>query len=430
MNSETVALGDLLIHLPKIDRDSYEDAFLGGRETRAAQAAERKRALDRCGRSEERRDALLEQHRTEDEADQRAIAWHVSSTGRLVECLTGEDHVAEPQRPRLTWWCPSCQGENAGHMHWSPDDPRLADEARFSPGLCLVIEHRFRQRVEPPYVVRAACLAGCEPAKLADACRRFVIEREEAARREEVERESAEVAAEFAPQPIAPTASRWIVPDLLPDAALALPVGPSGGSKTWWLITLAVAVASGRPLLGREVQRGRVLLCLLESHAINYSRIDLIARGLGTSLEELRSGGWLDVWPLGLPLKTDDPTSMSKLARAVRARQYVAILIDNASEIRSGLAQSSENDSTIIGNAMRPLAQLAHDGTINGERVATTPPAVCLLHHAGGSGTARGSTAFLQHADYVLEMRSRTQALLAAFGMAALGWRASTAGAR
>ncbi|MCW5803463.1 MAG: AAA family ATPase [Deltaproteobacteria bacterium] len=392
-DAATAALHDLSIVLPAIDRAAYYDKLTDGAEGRALLAAERKRALDQCGRADERRERLLEQHREEDEEQQRRISWLLSSTGRLIHRLTGDDSLDGLDGPRFCWTCPRCQ----------PDADADADDM-------LVIEHRYRRGGGDRNVVRAACLGGCEPAALAEACRRLVVDREAEARSAALDREAQDVAAELAPRAIEPSTSRWIIPDLLPAEALSLVVAPSGGSKTWMLIAMAVAVASGRPLLGREVRRGRVLLCLLESHAINYARIDLLARGLGTSLDELRAGGWLDVWPLGTPLKTDDPASIAKLARAVRARRYAAILVDNASEIRSSLAQSSENDSTVIGAAMRPLAQLAHDGALNGERVVEVPPAIAVLHHAGGSGAARGSTAFLQHADFVLEMRARSQA--------------------
>jgi hypothetical protein len=183
---------------------------------------------------------------------------------------------------------------------------------------------------------------------------------------------------------------------------LTLTIGKSGHGKDWVAELESICVAAGIPFLGRPVKRGKVLLVILESQRLNLSRIAPLARGLGVSYEELRRD-WLHVYPH--PLKTDDPQSMAQLAEWIRKFRYDLIVIDNASEIRSSRSQSSENDSTIIGEAMRPLAQLAQLGTINGEQVTDKPPAVVVLHHANADGNARGSTGFLQHADYVIELR-------------------------
>jgi hypothetical protein len=98
---------------------------------------------------------------------------------------------------------------------------------------------------------------------------------------------------------------------------------------------------------------------------------------------------------------------MATFATWVRAFGYSLVVIDNATEVRSTRSQSAENDSTIISAALIPLARLAQEGMINGERVADRPPALVVLHHAGADGSLRGSTAFLQHADYVLEARAK-----------------------
>ena len=197
----------------------------------------------------------------------------------------------------------------------------------------------------------------------------------------------------------------WLVPGVVPRRASSMLIGKSGDGKDWVALHLAICVASGRPFGGRPVKQGRVLLVLLESPALNEQRIGPLATALGTSLTELEDQ--LERYPY--PLLADDVSSMQMLAEWVYAREYALIVIDNLTEIRSSRSQSSENDSTAMGAALRPLAQLAQRGEINGKKITDNPPAILTLHHAGADGTARGSTAVPQHADYVIEIRRVSQ---------------------
>jgi hypothetical protein len=256
----------------------------------------------------------------------------------------------------------------------------------------------------------AHCFNGCSTEQVGKSIEKIICEGEDARlaqhaayslalRNLEIERmvESAAISTTTKP-------SEWLVPGMVPARALTLLVGKSGHGKDWLAILFAVCVAAGKDFPGRSVRRGKVLLIILESKEINLSRVDPLARGLGTSYEALRRD-WLHVYPHAL--KTDDSASMAQLATWIRLFNYDLIVVDNASEIRSTRSQSSENDATIIGTTIRPLAQLAQGGVINGEVVTTKPPAIVVLHHAGADGQARGSTGFLQHADNVIELRRR-----------------------
>ena len=52
----------------------------------------------------------------------------------------------------------------------------------------------------------------------------------------------------------------YLVDGLLGTHSVNLLVGDSGLGKTPLGVTLGIAVASGRPFLGRSIQRGRVLI--------------------------------------------------------------------------------------------------------------------------------------------------------------------------
>ncbi len=56
---------------------------------------------------------------------------------------------------------------------------------------------------------------------------------------------------------------RWIVPDYLPEGTTLLGGRPKIG-KSWWLLSTAIAVATGGEFLGKECEEGDVLALFLE----------------------------------------------------------------------------------------------------------------------------------------------------------------------
>jgi hypothetical protein len=386
---QTCTLHELSIVLPKLSPSrlaTIEELELGDVAERKKLVEKRKRAIDACD-DDERAADLRNQYQREDDAAKGRIAWDTSATGRLLSYLDCSPHDVGP---RVEWWCPSCQ-RAAVDARATVTDDELPDERP------LVIEHRYGQPLGP--IVRVACLAGCTTEQLATAMRSFVVEYEAREARETADEQLEALRAEFTPS--APRPVEWS--GLVPARGLTLINAVSGSFKSWLLEAIAVSVASGRPLVERDTPRGVVLLALLESYDINMSRVEPLARGLGTSYADELRGKWLHVWPRTMPLKTDDATSLAKLGEFVRVFQPSMILIDNLTEIRAGTSQNSENDSTIMSNALRPLAQLAHDGVINGQRVTANPPAVVVLHHD------RGSSAIEQHADLVIELTAKGQ---------------------
>ena len=223
------------------------------------------------------------------------------------------------------------------------------------------------------------------------------------AARERDEKEDHDLAAEMDPCLIASAGPvRMAVPLLAPVEALTLLRGVSGSGKGWLLAYAAVCKALGAPFFGHPVERGRVLLIFLESPTINAARIELIVRGLGRTMDELR--GWLDLWPIGLELKTDKAESCAELARRHRRRSYEFIGVDNTTRMRTSRAGNAENDSSILSGVLEPLADLAQIGRMNGELISEKRPAIVVLDHD------RGSSASPQNADYVvrLERTSKT----------------------
>lgn len=104
---------------------------------------------------------------------------------------------------------------------------------------------------------------------------------------------------------------RWAVPDMLPEG-LSLLAGPPKMGKSWLVLDVAISVAAGRPVLGRDVVAGDVLYMALEDNAGRLqrrsrillgkdpgpSRLELWTRAgtlTGTLLPEIEE--WLDAQP-------------------------------------------------------------------------------------------------------------------------------------
>jgi hypothetical protein len=254
--------------------------------------------------------------------------------------------------------------------------------------------------------IRVRCMNGCEPAPIAVGIATTVTGYETLLVNEFNAEQKARAAARRArmDQLVDPfvysTAAEqlWIYQGFIPSQALSLWRAPTEHMKTWVMLHAAICAAAGLPFLGRRVaRRCRVLVVCLESRAINLSRIEPLARGLGVTRDDLR--GWLYTYPHDL--KSDDPTSMARLAEYIREYGIDLVLIDNATKIRTSRSQSAENSADVMSAVLEPLATLAQDGEVNGDSLQDADgrylsPAVVLLDHD------RGSTAVPQHADYVL----------------------------
>jgi hypothetical protein len=443
---DTVSLHALHLSLPPLAawaRAEIDDAELGSIKERDERAKQRAAELSQC-EPEDRRD-VSKQHEKDERALHNRVAWASSATGRFFDAVTSHNEDEQPRSMpgRVCAYCPVCQREHArldernaaSHAAWiasmdpderalmdrvAPNDDRWAamdrltawreanplrvtsppdyDEGDDAPDPVLVIDHRYGKPTGSEILL--ACLAGCAPDAIKDAATDLIIDHERRMNRERNEKERARYAAELTPNTkvAGPT---WLLPDFVPSGSLTILNGATGTMKTWIAESIAIAIATGRPFVGRTPsKRGRVLLVLCEAFAINLVRFDPLARGMEATCELSQIG----IWPKGVPFKTHESSTMERLANYIRTQEFVAIVIDNLTEIRGGTSQNAENDATVMSAALRPLAQLAHDGTIDGVRVTNRPPAIVVLHHD------RGSTAIGQHADYVLRLSRGSQA--------------------
>lgn len=179
-----------------------------------------------------------------------------------------------------------------------------------------------------------------------------------------------------------PTARRWLVEGLWSEAAVGVIGGTPKSGKTWLALELAVAVASGRPCLGRFAvrERGPVLLYAAEDTAgALRERTTAIARARGVSdLDRLAVG--LITEPA---LQLDLPGHQLRLDATLAAIKPRLLVLDPLVRLHRGDENSSSEISALLG-FLREL-QRAHD------------VAIVLVHHvrksaAGQPGQAlRGS---------------------------------------
>lgn len=142
----------------------------------------------------------------------------------------------------------------------------------------------------------------------------------------------------------------WAIPDLLPVGLGILAGAPKQG-KTWLAFQVALAVASGGVVLGKNVQRGAVLYLALED---SPRRIQ----------ERMQKQGWARGLPVEfIPLGefTNQVGDLQngggeRLARQIEKRGYRLVVIDTLSRAVRG----DQNDVDQMTRALTPLQEIAH----------------------------------------------------------------------
>jgi archaellum biogenesis ATPase FlaH len=147
----------------------------------------------------------------------------------------------------------------------------------------------------------------------------------------------------------------WLIPGVLPAGAVVLLSGREGTMKSFLALSMAHAVASGTPWLGRPTKQGPALYCDGEMpKAFMQERL----RGFGT-VQDLHIWSWTDP---EFPSQLDSPV----LQQA--AQEHSLIVIDTLRRHMDGLKENSADDMAQITKKLRELT-----------RYGAT---VLVLHHA------------------------------------------------
>lgn len=179
----------------------------------------------------------------------------------------------------------------------------------------------------------------------------------------------------------------WIVKGLLPRAELAVIYGESGSGKSFLMLDLVAAIASGREWQGRKVKRGRVVIVAAEGAGGFRKRLLAYAMETGISLDQIDIG----VIAANPDLLGDDDLSMAYAINASGGASVV--VIDTLAASMPGGNENSGEDMGLV---------LAHCKRLHRE----TGALVVLIHHAGKDATrgARGWSGLKAAADVEVEI--------------------------
>lgn len=171
--------------------------------------------------------------------------------------------------------------------------------------------------------------------------------------------------------------------------------GPSKAGKTFLLIQLAEAVATGSNWLGMPCEKGRVLYCNFEVDPASFAhRCLAVAERRGVDLAEI--GRNIDVWNLrGHSRALKD--MVGRMVGVISKADYALVVVDPIYKLMSG----SENDADVVAEFCAGLDRLANEGC-----------SIAYVHHhskgfqAGKSAMDRasGSGVFARDADAMLDM--------------------------
>lgn len=192
-----------------------------------------------------------------------------------------------------------------------------------------------------------------------------------------------------------PPKNRWLIEGYVGEESCVVLGAAPKSFKTWLGISMAVAVASGRPLLGREVQRGRVLAYFAEDPEwVVRERLAKVCRAERLALEDLDS---LMVRDASLMINVD--ADRRRLRETIAALRPRLVILDPFVRIVAGV---DENNATQVSGVLGYLRAISREFGC----------AVVLAHHtrkSPGKGRAadslRGSGDFFAWPDSVLSLR-------------------------
>jgi hypothetical protein len=177
--------------------------------------------------------------------------------------------------------------------------------------------------------------------------------------------------------PAPPGGGRWLVEGLWAAEGVGCIGGLPKVGKTWLGLELAVAVASGKPCLGRfkVPTPGHVLLFCAEDAAHDVrARVSGIAKARGIDFDRLPVG-WIGVPDLWL----DDPSHRRRLAKTLAKFTPRLLLLDPLVRLHRG----DENSAAEVSELLGFLRGLQREYTV----------AIALVHHVRKSGASEPGTA-------------------------------------
>lgn len=171
--------------------------------------------------------------------------------------------------------------------------------------------------------------------------------------------------------------------------------GDSNSGKTFFALSLATAIATGRECYGRKVDPGLVVYLASEAPASIRSRMQAIKRFHGCDLADLA----MVPVPLNFHTGAQDAHDVIALIQSVeqtRGKPVRLIIADTLARMSAG---ANENSGEDMGPVMARFDQVA----------AATGAAMMIIHHNGKDAAkgARGWSGIRAHIDTEIEVAER-----------------------
>jgi hypothetical protein len=169
-----------------------------------------------------------------------------------------------------------------------------------------------------------------------------------------------------------PTTINWIVESIIPPGGLVYMPGNSGVGKTWLILTLIIAIATGRPWLGKfKVKQGPVLVVDREnSDLLLRIRLMKILKAMGLDPKDVpihflirqmkEDGTIVSEPPIDLtPNQDGTPSeSLTLLYNTAYVIKPVLLVFDSFSRMHS-LDDSKQQDMSKIERQLRKLLEVS-----------------------------------------------------------------------
>ena len=186
-----------------------------------------------------------------------------------------------------------------------------------------------------------------------------------------------------------------LIEGLMTIGSLTVVYGDSNSGKTFWAMSVATAIATGKDCYGRKTDPGLVVYLASEAPASIRSRMQAIKKFYGCSLENLA----MVPVPMNFYSGDQDARDVIELVRAIEAAkgQPVRLIIgDTLARMSSG---ANENSGEDMGPVMARFDQVA----------TATGAAMMIIHHNGKDAAkgARGWSGIRAHIDTEIEVSEK-----------------------
>ena len=183
-----------------------------------------------------------------------------------------------------------------------------------------------------------------------------------------------------------------LIENLLVLSSLAVIYGDSNSGKTFFALSLALAVATGEKCYGRKVDPGLVLYLASEAPGSIRSRMQALKKHFNCDLKRLA----MVPVPLNFYSGDNDAADVFELVKAIKASRGEPVRLIVGDTLARMSAGANENSGEDMGPVMARFDRLAQ----------ATGAAVVIIHHSGKDQArgARGWSGIRAHIDTEIEV--------------------------